>query len=145
MGKHNANNFTLLAEDTIGSDTYTEIAFISTNNIPMNNAAIDANNKTDGPNQALISGGLISWDTSFEGIASDDASMAKLLDIHLGNGIDGNSWNFRTRWEDNQGNLIATFDAELFLETLEIGGAINEVLAITGSLRSSGDLTYTPA
>lgn len=145
MGKHNANNFKVMLETTDGSGTYADAAFISTNSIPLSNAAIDGNNKTDGPEQCLIPGGLISWDTSFEGIASDDASLQKLIDINTGNGIDGNSWRFRTEWRDNQGNLVGTFDCILFLESIELGGGINEALTFSGSLRSSGSLAYTPA
>lgn len=145
MGKINANKFLLKYETTDGSGVYTDIAHISTNNVPMTSPAIDANNKTDGPVQCLIRGGIQAWDTAFDGIANDTASLQKIIDIHLGNGIDGNSWRFRTEWQDNQGVLIGTFACILYLEGLEFGGGIGEVLAFSGSMRSSGALSYTEA
>ena len=79
---------------------------------------------------------------SGEGVASDDASLEKLMDINDGNGIDGPSWRVRVKWNDNANNPVGDFTAIMFIN-LTLGGAIHDKLGFTIAMRSSGPLART--
>lgn len=147
--KHNANHFILEAEDTDGSGTYTPVAYISSNDLPMNNSSLDVGYATDAPQQTIVAGGGLSWDMSGSGIASDEYSLQMLIKLVLNGGLpdaDGNgtnSWRFRVNWSDSHGNPVETFDALMFLDTMSLGGGIADKLEFTIALKSSGTLVYS--
>lgn len=135
MGKNNANNFIVSQEDTPGSGTYTQVAFITTNDMARANAPIDVTNKTDGVDRCLIPGGQRSMDISCEGIASDDATLTKLWNLVESN---DNSANFRITHADENLTVVRTWTAKFFIANMDHSGAINEALGFSCTLQSSG-------
>ena len=142
MAKDNANNFVLLKEDSPESGTYTQVAYIKTNDLARAKALIDVTNKTDGAERCLIPGGQGTLDISCEGVASDHASLGQLWDL-LESATQGARFRVEHRSIDGT-QTRRRWEAFFCIANMDHSGAINEELGFTCQLQSSGPIVITP-
>lgn len=112
----------------------TVLAGLQTKSVALNGEPIDVTTDDDNGWRTLLADvGTLSVDLSIEGISKDDTLMALIA----AGGTSMMLTDITVEFPDGNG-----FSGNFFLNSLEKTGTYNEAIKFSGSLQSSGTITY---
>lgn len=132
-----AGRLCLVKLDNTGGGSYQTVGGGRTKTLKINSEAVDVTN-ADSPNQwreLLANAGVKSVDVTLGGVFIDDAYINQALAYAKDNTI--RNWQFI---HTGIGTFQAAFDVEIELE-----GEYNDAMMYEVTLRSAGELTFTPS